>query len=95
MKAVLKMMICACLAFGVYNTFFAEEIVYRNYNLTVTSGDTLWDIAARHTEKNEDVRAVVYRIAEANNLHNKNILPGQVIKVPMRVHANDLYYAAK
>ncbi len=74
---------------------FADAAVYREYTVTVAQGDTLWDIAGRHTEAQEDVREVVFRIAQANKLKSKTVYPGQILKVPMRVQESGLMVAEK
>ena len=63
--------------------------VYTTKTVTVYSGDTMWDIASRWTEDGEDVRAVIYRICEANGLASTDLQPGQKIIVPVRVQLND------
>ena len=45
--------------------------------------------SSRWAEDDEDVRAVIYRICEANGLQNTDLQPGQKIMVPVRVHAGD------
>ena len=47
----------------------------------VRSGDTLWDIAEA-TAPAEDPRAVVARIALANDLAGADLTPGQAILIP-------------
>ena len=62
----------------------AASEVYTTY-----SGDTMWDIASHWAEDGEDVRAVIYRICEANGLASTDLQPGQKIVVPVRVHSSD------
>lgn len=49
----------------------------------VVAGDTLWDIAAGHTEAGGDVRRTVYDIRRANGLESAAIVPGQVLQIPV------------
>ncbi len=95
MKKILMAVCCTCILYAGYGAVFADEAVYREYTVTVAQGDTLWDIAGRHTEAQEDVREVVFRIAQANNLKSKTIYPGQVLKIPMRVQESGLMIAEK
>ena len=75
---------------------FADEPAYRYQSVTVCSGDTMWDIAARWADDGEDVRQVMYRICEANSLESKHVYPGQVLRVPVRVDgSSDFMLAAK
>ena len=54
----------------VFGTVSAAVEIYTTRTVTVYSGDTMWDIASRWAEDDEDVRAVIYRICEANGLQN-------------------------
>ena len=73
----------------VFGTVSAADEIYTTRTVTVYSGDTMWDIASRWAEDDEDVRAVIYRICEANGLQNTDLQPGQKIMVPVRVHAGE------
>lgn len=95
MKNILVALCCSCIFYASYNIVFADEPVYRNYSVTVVSGETLWEIAGRHTEPQEDVREVMHRISKANNLKSKFVYPGQVLKIPMRIHDDNLMMAHK
>lgn len=48
----------------------------------VTTGDTLWEIAAAHTLPGDDVRRTVYEIQQLNDLSGSVIVPGQVLHIP-------------
>ncbi len=50
--------------------------------VTVASGDTLWDIAGR-AGSSADRRDLVERIRDLNGLGARAIQPGQVLRVPM------------
>lgn len=95
MKKFLSIICCACFFYAGYSAVFADEPVYKEYTVTVAEGETLWEIAGRHTEAREDVREVIFRIEQANKLHSKHIYPGQVLKVPLRVHDNGLMVAER
>jgi LysM repeat protein len=49
----------------------------------VVTGDTLWDIASAHTEPGDDVRRTVYEIRQVNGLKSPDIIPGQVLRIPV------------
>lgn len=85
MKAFLIGFCCACLLYSGYNFVFGEDYTYRETVVVVKQGDTLWDIASAHAAQDEDVRAVLYRIEESNNLKTLYVYPGQVLKVSQRV----------
>ena len=95
MKKFLSIICCACFLYAGYSAVFADEPVYKEYKVTVAEGETLWEIAGRHTEAREDVREVIFRIEQANKLNSKQIYPGQVLKVPLRVHDNGLMVAER
>lgn len=50
----------------------------------VASGDTLWDIAAGYTAAGDDVRNTIVDIRRANDLDGSVIVPGQVLRIPVR-----------
>jgi nucleoid-associated protein YgaU len=55
------------------------ELVY------VQAGDTVWNIAGRHTRDREDIREVVLLIRQMNRLNNSaEVFVGQTLKVPLR-----------
>ena len=95
MKKFLSIICCACFLYAGYSAVFADEPVYKEYTVTVAEGETLWEIAGRHTEAREDVREVILRIEQANKLNSKHIYPGQVLKVPLRVQDNGLMVAER
>lgn len=90
MKNFLTALICTFVICGTYNFLFVEKPIYTNKYIRVYTGDTLWDIAARHTEEDEDIREVIFRIAEVNRLDNKNLYPGQILQIPVRSENNQL-----
>jgi nucleoid-associated protein YgaU len=50
-------------------------------SVVVHSGDTLWSIATS-VAGDDDVRAVVDAIQQANGLHGVDLMPGQVLLLP-------------
>ncbi len=68
--------------------FFMSEATtnHEPLQIEVMPGDTLWDIAASHNYYEEDIRAVVYRIKQYNDLSDGTIYTGQVILVPTSNH---------
>lgn len=52
----------------------------------IVAGDTLWDIASKNNFYDEDVRAVVYRIKQYNNLDDSTVYVGQTIAIPSSKH---------
>ncbi len=49
----------------------------------VKNGDTLWHIARQYYSSNTDLREVIFKIKEINNLPNSDLRPGQQIKIPL------------
>lgn len=83
MKTFLLSFCTTFLLLAACNLIFIEKPVYSYHNVTVNNGDTLWEIAGQYTENKEDIREVVFRICEENNLTDQKIYPGQIIRVPV------------
>ncbi|OPL08407.1 MAG: hypothetical protein AVO33_10650 [delta proteobacterium ML8_F1] len=66
------------LAFSLIPAHGDEIRTYTTYE--VVRGDTVWDIARSHTQK--DVRDLVYEISVVNNLKNFVIKPGDILRIP-------------
>ena len=54
------------------------------YIVTVHTGDTLWDIAADWSGKEEDIREVILRIQKENKLTGSDLSVGQRLVIPVR-----------
>ncbi len=66
---------------GLYN---ASSLTVREYiEITVESGDTLWNIASEYMSADTDVRHAVYTLCELNDIGSGDIYPGQVLTVPV------------
>ncbi|WP_432409545.1 LysM peptidoglycan-binding domain-containing protein [Wukongibacter sp. M2B1] len=52
--------------------------------IVVKGGDTIWELARDHGPKNIDIRKTVHEIGRINNLHNYDVFPGQIVKVPIK-----------
>lgn len=49
----------------------------------VQSGDNLWNIAEQTGFEQMDVRDIIERIKELNNMQSVDIYPGDLIKIPV------------
>ncbi len=56
--------------------------MYEEYR--VKPGDTLWDIARGYIDNSKDIRRYIYNIMANNNMKNSDIVPGQVILLPLK-----------
>lgn len=55
---------------------------YKYIEVTVESGDTVWNLAKQHKPADMEIRNYVYLICKYNNLDNAGIKPGQKIIMP-------------
>ena len=94
MKKFLFGIIVGVVLYSYAPQLFANEPVYKYYNVTVAAGDTLWDIASRNSEPGTDIQEAIFKICKANGLKNKDIYPGQVLRIPVKMEIND-YELAK
>lgn len=65
----------------VYVEAGSTEVKYET--VMVESGDTLWDIANRYSDKTTDLRKFIYEITKLNNINGSELIPGQEIKIPL------------
>ncbi len=50
----------------------------------VRPGDTLWDIAKEYNDNNKDLRKYIYNIMKQNEMETPDIIPGQMILIPLQ-----------
>ncbi len=73
-----------------YMTVSASPEIYEKQIVTVHTGDTLWNIAADWSGRDEDIREVIMRIQKANNLTGSSLAVGQQLVIPVRKSVADV-----
>ena len=73
-----------------YMTVSASPEIYEKQVITVHTGDTLWDIAADWSGRDEDIRKVILRIQKENKLSGSNLAVGQRLVIPVRKTVADV-----
>ena len=73
-----------------YMTVSASPEIYEKQVITVHTGDTLWDIAADWSGKDEDICEVILRIQKENKLTGSNLAVGQQLVIPVRKTVADV-----
>lgn len=82
--AVLVLVLVLSFGFGFLEMEASTTTNWHYEPITVHSGDTLWSVADRWTENDEDIRQVISRIKKANNLaNNEHLYPGQKLVIPV------------
>lgn len=90
-KFLLAFVLGAMLSGGfTYMTVSASPEIYEKQVVTVHTGDTLWDIAADWSGKEEDIREVILRIQKENNLTGSGLSVGQRLVIPVRRTVSDV-----
>ncbi|MBR1589983.1 MAG: LysM peptidoglycan-binding domain-containing protein [Acidaminococcaceae bacterium] len=90
-KFLLAFILGAMLSGGfTYMTVSASPEIYEKQVITVHTGDTLWDIAAEWSGKDEDIRDVIMRIQKENRLSGSNLAVGQQLVIPVRRTVSDV-----
>lgn len=70
-------MMCICISKAIAsNEAEITEITY-----TVSKGETLWSIAKKYKQNNQDVRDYIYKIEKLNNMDSATIYEGQTVKI--------------
>lgn len=95
MKKILFGIAIGIALYGYVPQMFASEPVYKYYTVTVASGDTLWSIASRNSQPDADIQEEIFKICKANELKSKDIYPGQVLRIPVRMEVRDYMLARK
>lgn len=65
--------------FSAYSHMTEKPKYTIRYDYTVRYGDTLWDIAAKHSPENEDIREYIYNLKVINGGDILDLKPGQTI----------------
>lgn len=81
-----KILIIVFISILLITTFHFESIGSTETELIevkIVKGDTLWKIAARHYDKNTDLRKKIFEIKKVNELESAMLKPGQIIKIPI------------
>ncbi len=89
MKFIRSTIILLVLLYIVVSFFYNKTYAYKEYNyktITISEGDTLWNIAEFEKEnneyyKNKDIREIVFEIRENNNLSTSNLVVGQELHI--------------
>ena len=73
-----------------YMTVSASPEIYEKQVITVHTGDTLWDIAADWSGRDEDIRELILRIQKENKLSGSDLAVGQRLVIPVRKTVADV-----
>ena len=73
-----------------YMTVSASPEIYEKQVITVHTGDTLWDIAADWSGRDEDIREVILRIQKENKLSGSDLAVEQRLVIPVRKTVADV-----
>ena len=74
--------VIAAIVLGLVGAVDADTGPMATDEVRVAAGQTLWGIAADHTEPGEDVRVTVRELMELNELTDSALAVGQVLEVP-------------
>lgn len=68
---------CICIS----SVFANKEVETTEVTYTVSKGETLWSIAERYKQDNQDPRDYIYKVKKLNNMTSATIYEGQVITI--------------
>lgn len=88
-KFIRSTLVLLILLYIIGSFFYNKTYAYKEYTyktITVSEGETLWNIAEFEKEnneyyKNKDIRDIVFEIRENNNLSTSNLFVGQELKI--------------
>ncbi len=82
-RCLLMLMLAALLAIGLGLFALADDGV-ESVTLTVSSGDTLWDLCEPYKPENMDIRNFVAKVRYVNKLKTSDLQIGQEVTIPLR-----------
>lgn len=62
---------------------YSVESRHETEHYWVKKGDTLWDIAKEFSPEGYDVREMIYKIKEENNMNTSMIFEGAKLEIPL------------
>jgi nucleoid-associated protein YgaU len=82
-----RLKIFCFIVFFIAIMFTQDKLLFsQNYSNTqavvVSRGDSLWNIASKYKNENEDTRRFINKIQEINFLNTSELIEGQEIKIP-------------
>ncbi len=81
---VMALLVLSILFSYISGNFMSVASTNQQYiEVTVSSGDTLWEIASEYNYFQDDIRQVIYDIKRINHLPSSSIYPGQVLRIPI------------
>lgn len=80
-RFIISMSIISVIIISIFNLCFAKTSEVETEEYVVQSGDTLWSIAIKYKNENQDIRKYIYDLRNLNTLNDCMIYPGQVIKI--------------
>lgn len=87
-KDVGRLKIFCFVVFFIAVMLIQDKVIYsQNYintrTVVASAGDSLWNIASKYKNQNEDIREFINEIQELNFLNTSEIIEGQEIKIPI------------
>lgn len=67
-----------------FESFFTPNPIYE-VSYKISSGDTLWLLASKTVQSNEDIRDKIIAIRKLNGMSpTQPLMPGQIVRIPMK-----------
>ncbi|MEG0292351.1 MAG: LysM peptidoglycan-binding domain-containing protein [Anaerovoracaceae bacterium] len=82
---IAMMIICTVMATNTvlgFNDAKANAVNEQSYEIEISNGDTLWNIATSHKSENTDLREAIYKICKVNNIKAHDLDVGMKIIIP-------------
>lgn len=83
-RSLLIFLTVLMLTFGALASFAVADDGIDSVTITVTSGDTLWDLCSPYKPSNMDIRDFIAKVRYENKLPNSELFVGQELVISLK-----------
>ncbi|ADG82355.1 cell division suppressor protein YneA [Thermincola potens] len=82
---ILTLILSVLMVLIITNTVIAANLKPEYKEVTIKSGDTLWDLVKSAYGSNVNIEKAIYEIRKLNHKTTSDIYPGEKLKIPLNL----------